>query len=564
MRNLLILAGVCAAASTAVAQTLLNSQLYSSNVVSGLVSPTSFEFLSGSTILVTEKTTGKVKVVTNGIITGDALDLTVPTNGEMGLLGIVKDPNFASNNFIYIFHSRADSDGGPWLDDRLVRYTWNGSTLVSPTPLWIIGPTAQYPNEEVSHHGGYMRIGPDNKLYIQRGDMLRWGSLEMNNNINVIANSGCIYRLNLDGSAPSDNPFFSHPNENIKRAWVYGFRNGFGMTFDRTTNDLWFSENGPEVYDEINIAVPGMNSGWRLIMGPDAREAVYVNNGMTPSNAKDLIYLPGATYHDPVFSYLTPIGVAAFEFFSSTRYLESSTVFDNAILGCTNTGSFYIIPILPNRSGVNATGALADLVADTTAERNVWQAGNGWGALTDAKIGPDGYMYVCSWNLGRLIKIMPKADAVFPNDVQRIRGVQTSGNLDSSLEYSDDDKLQLRPGPVFSTSQSPVVLECTGISPFQSPSALNFVVEASASSGSIDMTVEFWNYNTGEFDLADSIDLTGTDVKYTVSAPGPIANYVQPGTKEMRARVSTKAGGPVLSYPWTGRFDMLHWTSTTP
>ena len=564
MRSLLISAGVCAIVSPAIAQTMLNSQLYVTDVVSGLISPTSFEFISGTTILSTEKITGKVKIITNGVITGDALDLPVPSDGELGLLGIAKDPNFQSNGFIYLFHSRATVDGGTWLDDRLVRYTWNGTGLVSPLTLWTIGPTAQYPNPELYHHGGYMRMGPDGKLYIQRGDMLRWGSLEMNNNINVIANSGCIYRLNLDGSAPADNPFFSHPDANIKRAWVYGFRNGFGMSFDRTTGKLWFTENGPEVYDEINIAESGMNSGWRLIMGPDARNAVYVNNNNTPSNAEDLIYLPGAIYRDPVFSYLQPIGLSGFEFFSSTRFLESSTVFDNALMGCTNLGQIFIIPILSNRTGVVAGGGLADLVADTQTERDLWSAGTGWGAITDAKIGPDGYMYASSWNLGKIVKIRPKADAVFPDDIQRIRGLITSGNLGSSLEYSDDDKLQLRPGPVFTTQQSPVVLECIGTSPFLSPAGLSFVVEASATSGSIDMTVELWNYTTNQYVLADSIDVTTVDTKYTIPVPGAPAQFVDDATREMRARVSMRAGGPVLTYPWTGRVDMLHWISQTP
>jgi hypothetical protein len=173
-------------------------------------------------------------------------------------------------------------------------------------------------------------------------------------------------------------------------------------------------------------------------------------------------------------------------------------------------------------------------------------------------------MYASSWNLGKIVKIRPKADAVFPSDVQRIRGLITAGDLDSSLQYPDDDKLLLRPGPVFTTQQSPVVLECTGTSPFLSPSGLSFVIEASATSGSIDMTVELWNYTTNQYVLADSIDLTTSDLKYTVPVPAAPAQFVEDATGEVRARVSMRAGGPVLTYPWTGRVDMLHWSSQTP
>jgi glucose/arabinose dehydrogenase len=555
---------LCSLAAAGSAQLLLNNQLYYTLHVQGLSSPTSFEFLNSSVMIVLEKNSGKAKVITNGVYTGDALDLPVANEGEMGLLGIVKDPNFASNNFVYLFYSLSDIDGGAWRDDRLVRYTWTGSTLSSPVPLWIMGPTAQYPVGEIYHHGGYIRIGPDNKLYLQRGDMLRWGSFEMNNNINVVAISGCIYRLNLDGSAPSDNPFFSNGNENIKKIWLYGFRNGFGMSWDRSTDNLWFTENGPTVYDEVNIARPGMNSGWRLIMGPDDRNATYPNNGNTAYNANQLLYLPGAQYYDPVFSYLSPIGVAGFEFFSSTRFLESATVFDNALMGCTNTNKIYMLPVRSDRMGVNVSGALVDLVADSTAEADQWALGTSFGMITDAKIGPDGYMYACNWANGRIYKIKPKADAVFPFDVQRIRGLTTGGNLQGSLEYPDDDRLQLRPGIVFTTGQAPILLECFGTSPFPAPAGLDFVIEASATSPAIDMVIELYNFSTNAYVTAQTIDLTTSDTKYTVTVPGTPSNFVQSGTNEMRARLSLKANGPVFAYPWTGRIDMLHWTSDIP
>jgi glucose/arabinose dehydrogenase len=439
MQKPTFLIAACGLTAACCAQTLLNSQLVYTTYETGLSSPAAFEFMSDSTMIVIEKNSGKAKVITNGVYTGDAIDLNVANEGEMGLLGIVKDPNFASNNFVYLFYSTASTDGGAWIDDRLVRYTWNGTTLGSPVNLWIMGPTAQFPETQIYHHGGYIKIGPDDKLYLQRGDMLRWGSIEMNyQNPSLVGMCGSIYRLNLDGSAPSDNPFFSHANETIKKIWVYGFRNGYGMSWDRSTGDLWFSENGPTVYDEVNIASPGMNSGWRLIMGPDARNAAYPNNNNQAWNAKDLYYFPGAQYRDPVFSYLNPVGLSGLEFFSSTRFLESSTVFDNVLMGCTNTQQIYMLPVAANRMGVNGTGALADLVADNASERDLWAIGNGWGIITDARIGPEGYMYVADWLNGRIQRIRPKADAVFPFDIDLVRGIITGGNVSTSLEYPDD------------------------------------------------------------------------------------------------------------------------------
>ena len=567
MRTSLASLALCGLWAAAPAQSLLNNQLYYTTHVQGLSSPTSFEFLNASVMIVVEKNSGKAKVITNGAYTGDALDLPVANEGEMGLLGITKDPNFASNNFVYLYYSLSTVDGGAWLDDRLVRYTWNGSTLTSPVDLWILGPTAQYPSSSLYHHGGYIRIGPDNKIYLQRGDMIRWNCFEMNDNINTVGEAACIYRLNLDGSAPSDNPFFANANPTIKKIWLYGFRNGYGMSWDRTSGDMWFTENGPTVYDEVNIARPGMNSGWRKIMGPDDRNATFQNSpngGTAPYNANQLLYLPGAQYFDPVFSYLNPLGLAGFEFFSSTRFLETASVFDNAVIGCTNTNKIYMLPIRPDRMGVAAISGLTDLVADSGAEADLWALGTNFGIVTDTKIGPDGYMYLCNWGAGRIYKVKPKADAVFPFDVQRTRGVITGGNLEASLEYPDNNRLELRPGVVFSTAQSPVVLEMFGTSPFPAPAGLDFVIEASGTSGALDMLVELYNFNTNAYVAVQTVDLTTTDTKYTVSVPGTPSHFVQVGTNEMRARISVRAGGPVFAYPWTTRFDMVHWTSDIP
>jgi hypothetical protein len=239
-------------------------------------------------------------------------------------------------------------------------------------------------------------------------------------------------------------------------------------------------------------------------------------------------------------------------------------VFDNVLIGCTNTQQIYMLPVAQDRMGVAGTGSLADLVADNATERDLWAIGNTWGIITDARIGPDGYMYLSDWLNGRIHRLRPKADAVFPFEINLVRGVMTGGNVTTSLEYPDDDRLSARPGITFTTSQAPILLECFGTSPVPAPGSLNLVVEASASSPAIDMIVEVYNFNKSAWQTMPSVDLTTSDTKYTVNITGTPSHYVQPGTNEMRARVSMKAGGPVFAYPWTGNLDMLHWTSVLP
>ena len=54
--------------------------------------------------------------------------------------------------------------------------------------------------------------------------------------------------------------------------YAYGIRNSFGMDFDPISGNLWDTENGPGNSDEINLVLPGFNSGWQEVMGIAAME----------------------------------------------------------------------------------------------------------------------------------------------------------------------------------------------------------------------------------------------------------------------------------------------------
>lgn len=142
--------------------------------------------------------------------------------------------------------------------------------------------------ERGNHDGGVIRFGPDGKLYILFGDVGRRGQLQ-NLQFGPTENAfgptvaddqfggpepddahftGAILRLNEDGSAPTDNPFFDfgatlggEVSANIQKIFAYGIRNSFGMAFDPLSGNLWAQENGEDAYDEINLVEPGLNSG---------------------------------------------------------------------------------------------------------------------------------------------------------------------------------------------------------------------------------------------------------------------------------------------------------------
>ncbi|HYZ83608.1 MAG TPA: PQQ-dependent sugar dehydrogenase, partial [Bryobacteraceae bacterium] len=91
-----------------------------------------------------------------------------------------------------------------------------------------------------------------------------------------------VFRLNPDGTAPVDNPFFAvgssmggEVGDNLKLVFAYGLRNSFGMAFEPRTGLPWITQHGDDTFDEINRVFPGMNGGWVQVMGPLERIAQF-------------------------------------------------------------------------------------------------------------------------------------------------------------------------------------------------------------------------------------------------------------------------------------------------
>lgn len=396
---------------TAVAQTLDDATMTWENVVTGLSLPTSFEFIDESNpneFWVTEKNTGRVRHVRNGVIGNTVLDLPVATAADRGLLSLVKSPDFNQTGHIFLFYSFAIADGGTWVENRIERYTWNGTAMVDPVLIWSTLFDPSQPNGDW-HQGGVLLFGPDKKLYFPTGDLHRGrldnGRIEQNTHGSAVAGVGGILRLNPDGSTPDDNPFVEHASDAIRRMWVYGLRNCFGMAFDSLTGLLWFTENGPDKYDEINIARKGLNSGWLKIVGPDSRNAIYFENNNTAYNAADLTMLPGAIYRDPEFSWVEPIGPITMLFLRSQRF--DANWRDHAIFDDSNHSELYRLLMNNERDGFALTGGLADKVADHGGERLLLKVGTGFWTCTDSEIGADGYAYLLSLAHGRVIRLRP-------------------------------------------------------------------------------------------------------------------------------------------------------------
>lgn len=186
------------------------------------------------------------------------------TAAEAGLLGFVLDPNFQQTNLAYAYYTYENSSGQY---NRIVTLQLENNVWREEQLLFDNIPSGPF------HHGGRLRIGPDNKLYATTGDALESALAQDLNSL-----GGKILRMNLDGSIPNDNPF---PNSYI---YSYGHRNPQGLTW-LADGSLYASEHGNDANDEINKIEAGKNYGWRIIQGNEKREGLETPIFTSGSNA---------------------------------------------------------------------------------------------------------------------------------------------------------------------------------------------------------------------------------------------------------------------------------------
>ena len=145
-----------------------------------------------------------------------------------------------------------------------------------------------------------------------------------------------------------------------------------------------------------------------------------------------------------------------------------------------------------------------------------------------------------------------------PTSFLRNRGVIISGNNIAAVQNSDDTKMVIQPGVVFSSSQSPVDIDFTGSAPLMPLSNVTLRVESSASSSNIRLFVEMFDYDANAWVVVHEGPSTTGDTTYNI-VRNDWDRWVGPAG-QLRAKVRYKATGPVFAFPWTGRIDWVHWT----
>ncbi len=257
-----------------------------------LSAPTVMAFANDGRIFVAEQA-GSLRVIKNdALLTTPFITLTVNSNGERGLIGIALDPDFATNNFLYLYYTVITAP----IHNRISRFTANGDVALANSEQILL--ELDNLSGATNHNGGALAFGLDGKLYVAIGENANTAYSQ-----NLDTYHGKILRINKDGSAPTDNPFYSSGvSEQRKRIWSYGLRNPYTFSLQPVTGKLFINEVGQNTWEEINDAsVAGRNFGWPSTEGattnPSFTTPVYSYNHSTGTPTGCAI--TGGTFFNP-------------------------------------------------------------------------------------------------------------------------------------------------------------------------------------------------------------------------------------------------------------------------
>jgi glucose/arabinose dehydrogenase len=257
-RRFAVLLTVWMLAASAAAAATLPTGFTETQVASGLSSPTALAIAPDGRVFVAQQG-GQLRVIKNGaLLPTPFLTLTVNSAGERGLLGVTFDPDFATNQYVYVYYTVPTT---PQAHNRVSRFTASGDTAVpgSETILLELNNLAW---GEV-HNGGALHFGPDGKLYIAVGENGNSANAQTLGNL-----LGKMLRINKDGTIPTDNPFFSTATGVNRAIWALGLRNPFTFAFQPGTGRMFINDVGQVTWEEINDGIAGSNYGWPTTEGP--------------------------------------------------------------------------------------------------------------------------------------------------------------------------------------------------------------------------------------------------------------------------------------------------------
>jgi aldose sugar dehydrogenase len=394
--------------------TLEESGLQIVEVATGLELPTTMAFIGDNDFLILEKEKGTVRrVVDSTLLQEPLLSLSVATEIDRGLLGIAALQYEEGKKYVFLYYSELNKgssnrfgEKGTEVANHLYRYEFVDDKLAHPTLLLELPAT---PNR---HPGGQILIGPDRNVYLTVGDLNQNTTAQNNYTGGQPVGTSAILRLSADGKPilKEDQTGMLGDEYPLNLYYAYGIRNSFGIDFDPVTGDLWDTENGEVVGDEINLVKPGFNSGWNKVEGiwaGNASESIGSERSIFDSDNGELVNFDGkGQYSEPELSWLENAGLTALKFLNSSVYGEE---FENDMfVGDFNNGNLYHFELNDDRTELSLNSDLEDNIVRHSEEISDNIFGQRFAGISDIEVGPDGYLYFISIGQGKVFKIVNK------------------------------------------------------------------------------------------------------------------------------------------------------------
>lgn len=333
-------------------------------VVEGIAIPWGMVWLPDGDMLVSNRT-GDMHRVKDGKV-GPAIDGVpeVHVNGQGGLLDLELHPDYANNGWLYISYSspEGDEDGS---HTAIMRAKLDGNGLTDQQVVYKAGPNTR----RGQHYGGRIEFDNDGYLYFSIGER---GARD-DNPQDISRDGGKVYRLNDDGSVPSDNPFVGQ--EAIQAMYSFGHRNPQGMALNPESGKIWVHEHGPRGGDEVNIIKPGANYGWPIL-----------SYGINYSGTEFAQGTEREGMESPIHYWVPSIAPSGMTFVTSDKYPDWK--------GDLLVGSLkfrYLVHLDVNGDSIDQANVIFKDI----------------GRVRTVKQGPDGFIYVATEGKG-IVRIVPQ------------------------------------------------------------------------------------------------------------------------------------------------------------
>ena len=223
-------------------------------VAEGLDYPWSIAFLPNGDYLVALRV-GEVHRISAAGAVGEPLSGLPNTYvaGQGGYFDIVLDPDFASNQTVYLSfaHGTAAENG-----TRIIKGTLSDTAIEDIQTIFTVSPL----KDTAVHYGGKIIFLADGTLMMTTGDGFEYREAAQAR----FSLLGKIIRINKDGSVPDDNPY-ADGSQGDPKVWSYGHRSPQGLVLDDATGIVYMHEHGAQGGDELNAVLPARNYGWPAV-----------------------------------------------------------------------------------------------------------------------------------------------------------------------------------------------------------------------------------------------------------------------------------------------------------